>query len=82
MTRNERYCAAGWALTLVGAALAVYFAPGCGPGESAARAGIRSAAAIVQALCSPTATVQECTEMLIERVDENLRVDGGGRVVK
>jgi hypothetical protein len=60
--------------------LAVYFAPGCGSGEATAREAARTAAYVVQSFCSPTSSVQECTDTLLERVDDFERAhrsDGG-----
>lgn len=52
-------------LGCVAIALAFWFW-GCG-GESASRVAIRSAVGILEALCAPSATVQECADSLLER---------------
>lgn len=79
MTPHPRYNRALWA-TLAGSVAAIWLVlhcASCGPSETAARQAARSAAYVIQSLCAPSATVQECTDTLLENAEYLNPPDGG-----
>jgi len=79
MTRREKFSAALYLVSIVAAAIfAVLTLCKCGPGADPAQTAVRTAIYAMEALCAPSATVQECADSMKERV-QYLEWDGGAR---